>query len=87
MRINKRSLESSTSEDPNPVQPPSQVDYSKACFICGTRIPTFSTLGKYKNSQVCSSRFLKLTTARSLGGSSLPGSVTDLVVNCRDNFL
>jgi len=86
MRINKRSLESCTSEDPNPVQPPSHVDYSKACFICGARLPSFSSLGKHKTSHICSNHFLKLTTARSLGGSSLPGSVTGLVDTCRDKL-
>ena len=74
---NKRKY--SLSEDKPSVDRLLTTDYSSACFICGVVLVSWQGFSKHKRTQNCSNHPHQLLTAKSMGGSSLPGYINSFV--------
>ena len=79
----KRSL----SEDKTSVDRLLTTDYSSACFICGVVLTSWEGFHKHKRTQNCSHHLHQLLTAKSMGGSSLPGSISSFVQSDRVGYM
>ena len=69
------------------IEPPLKVDYSRACFICGTILTSIVGFCKHRKFQHCSNHYQKLLTAKSTGGSSFPEHMNAVVRDSRENYL
>ena len=70
-----------------PIEIPVKVDYSRACFICGTLLTSIVGFCKHRKFQHCSNHYQKLLTTQSTGGSSFPDHMNAVVRDSRENYL
>jgi hypothetical protein len=70
-----------------PIEIPAKVDYSRACFICGTILTSMVDFCKHRKFQHCSNHYHKLLTTKSTGGSSFPDHINTFVQDSREIYL
>jgi len=73
--------------DSIPIEIPMEVDYSHACFICGTILTSMVGFCKHRKFQHCFNHYHKLLTTKSTGGSSFPDHINTFVQDSRENYL
>ena len=83
----KRKFTNQVSDGSGQVDPPVQIDYSRACYICGSILPTWTGFCKHRKFQHCLNRFRQLLSPKSSGGSSYPTVINDLVQDSRESHL
>ena len=83
----KRKLTSLVNDESVRFDPPLQIDYSKACYICGSILPTWTGFCKHRKFQHCLNRYHQLLSPKSPGGSSFPNVINNLVQDSRESFL
>ena len=69
------------------MDPPLQIDYSKACYICGLILPTWTGFCKHRKFQHCLNRYHQLLSPKSSGGSSFPNVINNIVQDSRESYL
>jgi hypothetical protein len=82
---NKRNC--SLSENKTSVDRLLTTDYSSACFICEVVLTSWEGFHKHKRTQNSSHHLHQLLTAKSMGGSSLPGSINSFVQSDRVGYM